>query len=150
VANFVSLCAGDQGVSKDGVALTYAGVPFHRVVSGFVVQGGDVAHGRDPRLAGSGTASTYGGKFKDEAGGLKLKHSIGTVGMANSGKHGNASQFYIALGPAAAACDGKHVVVGQVVGDPGGVLARVDAEAGSPSGAPRVRVAVGDCGVCVE
>lgn len=148
VANFVALCAGDRGDTKNGVALSYRGVPFHRIVSGFVAQGGDVAHGRDPVKAGSGTVSIYGGKFKDEPGGLKIKHSAGTVGMANSGRHGNASQFYIALGDPAATClDGKHVVIGHVVSDPGSVLARVDAEAASATGAPRARVAVGDCGV---
>lgn len=52
---------------------------LHRVVSGFVAQGGDVVKGD-----GSGGDSIYGGKFKDEAGGMKLKHdAAGVVGMAN-------------------------------------------------------------------
>lgn len=120
-------------------------------------QGGDVVFGRgaapDARRVGSGAVSIYNGKpFKDEPGGLKLKHDRGTVGMANSTKNGNACQFYLVLGKAAdspsiRALDGKHVVVGRVVEDADGVLDRIEAEAASTDGTPRVRVAVGACGV---
>jgi cyclophilin family peptidyl-prolyl cis-trans isomerase len=152
-ANFVALCDGSAGTSKDGARLHYAGVAFHRIVSGFVAQGGDVAFGRgdplDARKVGSGSASIYGGKFKDEPGGLKLRHGRGVVGMANSGKHGNGCQFYVCLGdgPSVRACDGKHVVVGRVMEDEGGVLDRIEAEAASADGTPRVRVAVVESGV---
>ena len=58
---------------------------------------------------GSGGDSIYGGKFKDEAAALKLRHdTAGVVGFANSGKHSNTSQFYVTLAPAPQ-CDGKHV-----------------------------------------
>lgn len=152
-ANFVSLCTGVAGTSKDGARLHYAGTAFHRIVSGFVAQGGDCVFGRsdplDARKVGSGAVSSYGGKFKDEPGGLKLRHARGTVGMANSGKHGNACQFYVCLsdGPSVKACDGKHVVVGRVVEDEGGVLDRIETEAASADGVPRVRVAVVESGV---
>lgn len=64
---------------------------------------------------GSGGDSIYGGTFKDEAAGLRLKHSTaGVVSMANAGKHTNRSQFFLTLA-AASGCDGKHVVVGTVV-----------------------------------
>lgn len=154
VANFEALCAG-TATSGSSEPLHYQHAVFHRIVSGFVCQGGDVVFGRGPRVdarrVGAGAVSVYGAKFKDEPGGLKLKHGRGTVGMANSGKHGNACQFYVVLGnaqtPAVRALDGKHVVVGRVVSDEGGVLDRIEAEAASLDGVPRVRVAVGGCGV---
>lgn len=65
---------------------------------------------------GSGGDSIYGGKFNDEKNGLKLKHDkLGVVGMANSGKNSNTSQFYITLAGALPQLNGKHVVFGQVV-----------------------------------
>lgn len=64
---------------------------------------------------GSGGDSIYGGTFKDEVAGLKLKHAAtGVLSMANAGKHTNRSQFFFTLA-AAPACDGKHVVVGTVI-----------------------------------
>jgi peptidylprolyl isomerase len=143
--NFRALCTGEKGVSKAcGKPLHYLKTPFHRIVKGFVMQGGDVVRGD-----GSGKESIYGpGTFNDEKGGLALKHDgPGVVGMANSGRHGNACQFYITLA-AAPACDGKHVVVGRVV-EGLEVLQAVEAAAASEGGggAPRVRVAVGGCGV---
>ena len=59
--NFLALCRGDRGTDKgSGVPLTYVGCPFHRVVAGFVAQGGDIVKGN-----GSGGASVFGKKFKD-------------------------------------------------------------------------------------
>lgn len=156
-ANFEALCVGPSPPPSSGPLLHYADVIFHRIVAGFVCQGGDVVFGRgvapDPRRVGSGAVSIYNGKpFKDEAGGLKLKHDRGTVAMSNSGKNGNACQFYFVLGKAAdspsiRALDGKHVVVGRVVEDADGVLDRIEAEAASTDGTPKVRVAVSACGV---
>lgn len=72
--------------------------------------GGDVTRGD-----GSGGASIWGKKFKDEAGGLSKKHTgPGVVGMANSGKNSNSSQFYITFRETPQ-LNGKHVVFGQVV-----------------------------------
>ncbi|KDD72252.1 cyclophilin type peptidyl-prolyl cis-trans isomerase, partial [Helicosporidium sp. ATCC 50920] len=141
--NFRCLCTGEKGKCKSsGKALHYRGVPFHRIVTGFVCQGGDIVRGD-----GSGKSSIYGKAFADEKGGLAKNHeSVGVLGMANSGKNSNTSQFYFTLG-AAPACNGKHVVLGKVVqGEE--VLKRIDREAASPSGEPRVAVWVEDCGVC--
>ena len=105
-------------------------------------QGGDFVRGD-----GSGAESIFGGKFKDEAAALKRKHdAAGVVGMANSGKNGNGCQFYLTLA-AAPRCDGRHVVVGRVV-EGLAVLERIEREAATEGGAPRVRVAVADCGAC--
>jgi len=66
----------------------YDGVTFHRVVSGFVIQGGD------PTGTGRGGP---GYKFRDELEGPG-KYSRGTVAMANAGPNTNGSQFFICLG----------------------------------------------------
>jgi len=85
-------------------------VPFHRIVPGSIVQGGDFA-----MRNGTGGESIWGGKFKDEKGGLKLKHDRrGVLSMCNSGKNSNGSQFFITLGKMSA-LDGKHVVFGEVL-----------------------------------
>jgi cyclophilin family peptidyl-prolyl cis-trans isomerase len=76
VNNFVAL-------ARDGY---YDSVTFHRVVPGFVIQGGD------PTGTGSGGP---GYKFQDEA--VKRPYKAGTVAMANSGLHTNGSQFFICL-----------------------------------------------------
>lgn len=66
---------------------------------------------------GTGGDSIYNGCFKDEKGGLKIKHAdIGVVSMANSGSNTNKSQFFFTLGPAPS-CDGKHVVIGHVMNE---------------------------------
>ena len=77
---------------------------------------------------------------------MKKKHDrAGLVGCANSGKNTNSSGFYVTLAPSPQ-CDGKHVVFGEVT-EGLDVLERIDAEAASESGEPRVPVFIGDCGV---
>jgi cyclophilin family peptidyl-prolyl cis-trans isomerase len=71
----------------------YNGLTFHRIVKGFMIQGGD------PLGTGMGGESAWGGKFEDEI----ERHSPlyqngyrrGSVAMANSGKNTNTSQFFI-------------------------------------------------------
>ncbi len=107
--NFRQLCTGEY--KPEGVVpVGYKGCPVHRVVKGFVVQGGDVLKGD-----GTGTASIYGAMFEDEAAGLAVKHSgAGLLSMANSGPNTNGCQFFLTLA-AAAHLDGKHVVFGRVL-----------------------------------
>ena len=96
-----------------GKQLSYKNCNIHRCIPGIngFVQGGDFIMGN-----GSGGESIYNGKkFKDERGGLALKHDrVGVVSMGNSGKNSNTSQFFMTFGELPQ-CDGKHVVFGQVV-----------------------------------
>jgi cyclophilin family peptidyl-prolyl cis-trans isomerase len=71
----------------------YDGIIFHRVIKGFMIQGGD------PLGAGYGGESAWGGKFKDEINASSTLYQggykAGTVAMANSGPNTNGSQFFI-------------------------------------------------------
>ncbi|GLI64847.1 hypothetical protein VaNZ11_008230, partial [Volvox africanus] len=143
VENFRCLLTGEKGLGKASKKpLHYRGSKFHRIVKGFCCQGGDIVRGD-----GSGGDSIYGGQFNDEKPGLKIKHDgPGVLSMANSGKNTNTSQFFFTLA-AAPQCNGKHVVLGKVV-EGLEILARIDAEAASQDGNPRLDVTIADCGTC--
>ena len=59
---------GEKGKNASGVKLHYKGIPFHRIISGFMIQGGDIVH-----HDGRGYESIYGGTFPDEN--FKINHS---------------------------------------------------------------------------
>ena len=71
----------------------YDGIIFHRVIKGFMIQGGD------PTGTGSGGQSAWGGRFNDEIDRssevYKRGYKAGTVAMANAGPNTNGSQFFI-------------------------------------------------------
>lgn len=85
----------------------YNGVVFHRVISDFMIQGGD------PTGTGRGGTSIYGQKFEDEIHPDLRFTGAGILAMANSGPNTNGSQFFITLGPTPY-LDNKHTVFGRV------------------------------------
>jgi peptidyl-prolyl cis-trans isomerase B (cyclophilin B) len=82
----------------------YDGVLFHRVISDFMIQGGD------PTGTGRGGP---GYRFEDELKGNPLKHETGSISMANSGPNTNGSQFFITHSPQPH-LNGRHTVFGKV------------------------------------
>ncbi|KAL5234938.1 hypothetical protein ACI65C_002348 [Semiaphis heraclei] len=98
--NFVQLCT-------DGY---YDGVLFHRIVKGFIAQGGD------PTGTGAGGESIYGHPFKDEIHSRLRFNRRGLVAMANAGKDDNGSQFFFTLG-STPELQSKHTIFGKVAGD---------------------------------
>jgi len=94
VNNFVSL-------ATDGF---YDGTTFHRVISNFMIQGGD------PTATGRGGP---GYTFADEFHMNPLTHETGVLSMANAGPNTNGSQFFITHGPQPH-LNGRHTVFGKV------------------------------------
>ncbi|XP_013629329.1 PREDICTED: peptidyl-prolyl cis-trans isomerase CYP21-1-like isoform X2 [Brassica oleracea var. oleracea] len=138
VENFRALCTGEKGKASSGKPLHYKGTQFHRIVSGFVVQGGDIIHGD-----GKGSDSIYGGTFPDEN--FKAKHShAGVVAMGNTGPDSNGSQFFITT-IKATWLEGEHVVFGKVIQGMDNVFA-IEGGAGTYSGKPRKKVVIVDSG----
>jgi len=100
--NFASFCQSKEP-SK-----SYKGTKFHRIIPGFMAQGGDYQNGD-----GSGGEAFHGGTLTDES--FELKHDApGVLSMANRGRNTSGSQFFITLGKPQH-LDGKHVVFGRVV-----------------------------------
>ena len=102
VWNFVNLIEGKQETVKEGPY--YNGLIFHRVIAGFMLQGGC------PDGNGMGGP---GYQFKDECT-PELKHDVpGILSMANAGPGTNGSQFFVTLAPTPH-LNGRHTVFGKV------------------------------------
>ncbi|MBI2871392.1 MAG: peptidylprolyl isomerase [Candidatus Omnitrophica bacterium] len=97
-------CENFVGLVKKGY---YDGIIFHRVIKGFMLQGGD------PTGTGRGGESLWGGNFQDEfADGLAFNEA-GILAMANAGPHTNRSQFFITTAPTPW-LNKKHTIFGKV------------------------------------
>lgn len=138
--NFLSLCTGEKGTGNAGVPLHYKGCTFHRVIRGFMIQGGDFTRGD-----GTGGESIYGNKFADEN--FKVKHTeAGLLSMANAGPNTNGSQFFITSGPTPH-LDGKHVVFGKVIAGFDDVFKVIENAPTGPQDRPREDCVIANCGV---
>lgn len=90
----------------------YEGIKFHRVIKGFMIQGGDPnSKAGDPSTWGTGGP---GYKFNDELKGTE-KYPQGTLAMANSGPNTNGSQFFIVTASPEATLPPSYTVFGTVI-----------------------------------
>src|ERR1019366_4365613 len=104
------------------------GIVFHRIIPGFVLQGGD------PTGSGSGGP---GYRFDDELP-KPGRYEVGSLAMANAGPDTNGSQFFVISGPDGVRLPPLYSYFGQLVTGRG-VLAAID-KIGTGSGSPRERV----------
>ena len=136
--NFRALCTGEKGVGKSGKPLHFKGCAFHRVITGFMAQGGDFTAGN-----GTGGESIYGAKFADEN--FNRKHTgPGILSMANAGPGTNGSQFFLCF-DAFPHLDGKHVVFGKARDESMEVIGKME-QYGSQTGKTRAPIVIADCG----
>lgn len=128
--NFRELCTGQNGFG-------YKDSKFHRVIKGFMIQGGDFTRGN-----GTGGKSIYGEKFADEN--FQKKHNVvGLLSMANAGKNTNGSQFFVTTS-CPAHLDGKHVVFGKCLNYE--VIEAIEANPCGGGDKPIKDVKIVDCG----
>lgn len=119
----------------------YLGSCFHRIIKGFMAQGGDFTS-----ADGTGGRSIFGEKFDDENF-IHQHDQAGTLSMANSGPNSNGSQFFITF-RATPHLDRKHVVFGKVdLSKSENVLLALERVQTVPGDKPVKSVTVYECGV---
>ena len=136
--NFATLADGSAGKGNSGKDLHFKGSKFHRIIPGFMAQGGDFTNGN-----GTGGESIYGNKFNDEN--FDLQHTKPyLLSMANSGANTNGSQFFITF-KSTPWLNGRHVVFGEVI--EGTEVVDELEKIGSGSGATSKTAIIADCGI---
>ena len=108
----------------------YDGIVFHRIIPGFMCQGGD------PEGSGRGGP---GYRFEDELP-MPGRYEIGSIAMANAGPNTNGSQFFVISGPQGVRLPPQYALFGKVIAGLD-VVATIDA-LGSGSGAPTQQVTI--------
>ena len=135
--NFRALCTGEKGMGQSGKPLHYKGSRFHRIIPGFMAQGGDFTMGD-----GRGGESIYGRTFDDEN--FIHQHTgAGILSMANAGPNTNGSQFFLCFAPFPH-LDGMHTVFGKV--EEGLDVMKEMEKVGNMDGRVSVPVTISDCG----
>ena len=133
VKNFAALCTGELGLGKSGKPLNYKDTPLHRIIPGFMAQGGDTTDGD-----GTGGESIFAQTFNDEN--FKLKHERPyLLSMANAGPNTNGSQFFITF-KETPWLDGHHVAFGEVLAGQEVVnkLEQIGSEDGTPTKSAKI------------
>mmetsp|Transcript_8558 Transcript_8558/g.11921 ORF Transcript_8558/g.11921 Transcript_8558/m.11921 type:complete len:185 (+) Transcript_8558:19-573(+) len=137
--NFRQFCTGEH--KKNSLPTGYKNCPFHRIIKGFMIQGGDFINSD-----GTGRHSIYGSSFSDEN--FTLRHTgPGFLSMANSGPNTKGCQFFITCAKTEW-LDGKHVVFGKLLDEDSLLVMRkmenVPVSAGSNN--PKLPVTIDQCG----
>lgn len=138
VENFAALCSGERGMGASGQPLSYKNTPLHRIIPGFMAQGGDTTSGD-----GTGGESIFAQSFDDEN--FKLKHEKPyLLSMANAGPNTNGSQFFITF-KETPWLNGHHVVFGEVL-DGFDIVKQLE-QIGTQDGTPTKSAVITNAGV---
>lgn len=135
--NFRQLCCGE--FRPKGFPVGYLNTKIHRIIPGFMIQGGDCDKGN-----GEGCLSIYGYTFEDEESAFQFDEA-GIVAMANSGPDTNGCQFFITLDKTLS-LEGQYVSFGKVI-DGMLTIRKIEAIPLLPnSETPSLNVTVSQCG----